>query len=185
MIRALAIIALLAHTAIADDRVSQLARALAAVHDLGSTGRDHLELELYTAARTRCHAEVAPPAPACLVAAATELCHGDPTCEAAAEVAAANARATNDWVDEATRARLVRSSADYRAALAVELHRRFAVLAAELALAGGRDAAAIDRLCRDRDRAIHVCRDDDTECVPSLPWSRCAAALVWFVGSSP
>jgi hypothetical protein len=178
--RALAILLVLAHTAAADDRVAYVTRALAAVHALGPTGRDHIEQELYTAARTRCHADIA-----CLVAAATTLCHGDAACEAAADVAAVNTRATNDWVDETMRARLVRSSADYRAALAAELHHRFAALAAELVLAGGRDAAAIDHLCRERDRAIHACRDDDATCVPSVPWSRCAAALVWFVGSSP
>ena len=102
------------------------------------------------------------------------------------------------WVDEATRFRLVRGSADYRAALAAELHRRHAALAAELVLSGtarsttpsGRpgdsatagEAAAIDGLCVRRDRAIHACPPGDTACVPSLPWSRCVAALVWFIG---
>src|ERR1051325_11313115 len=42
-------------------------------------------------------------------------------------------------VAEATRIRLVRGSADYRAALAGELHRRYAVLASELVLAGAGD----------------------------------------------
>jgi hypothetical protein len=183
MKRALLLLLWLARPSAADpaaDRVAYLSRALTAVHTLGAGGRDRLELELYTAARTRCHADIA-----CLAEAAAALCHGDPACEAAADVVAANTRAANDWVDEATRARLVRSSVDYRVALAGELHRRFAALAAELALAGGTDAAAIDRLCRERDRTLHACRDDDTTCVPSLPWSRCAAALVWFVGSTP
>ena len=167
------------------DPTPYLARALAAVHSLGPAGRDHLERDVYAAARTRCHAESSRPAPACLAAAATELCHGDATCEAAADIVATNTRAADDWVDEATRARLVRSSADYRAALSTELMHRFAALAAELALSGGSDADAIDHLCRERDRKIHACDAGDASCVPSLPWSRCVAALVWFVGSSP
>src|SRR5207248_2403751 len=117
----------------------------------------------------------------------------------------------NDWIDEATRAQLVRSSTDYRAGLAGELHKKLAALAAELALTGapeveaaaftpaagkaveaagftpaaGKAAAAIDRLCRERDRTVHACRDGDQACIPSIPWSRCTAALVWFVGASP
>lgn len=179
MKRALLIIVVLAQPAAAD-RVAYLSRALAAVHSLAPAERDRLELDIYTAARTRCHADLA-----CLADAAAAACKGDATCEAAADVIAANTRAANDWIDEATRARLVRSSADYRIALAAELRHHFAALAAELALAGGADAPAIDRLCRERDRTVHACRDDDATCVPSLPWSRCAAALVWFIGSSP
>jgi hypothetical protein len=186
------------------DRVSQLAQALDAIHALGATGRDRLERDMYAAARTRCHAEVAPPAPACLADAAAALCRGDTSCEAAADVVATNTRAADDWIDQATRARLVRGAADYRVALFAELHHRFAALAAELALTGGHDAAAgaspgsagarstpagsaesIDRLCRERDRTVHACQDGDASCVPSVPWSRCVAALVWFVGSSP
>lgn len=44
---------------------------------------------------------------------------------------------------------------------------------------------AIDVLCAERDRAIHACEPGDTACVPSLPWSRCVAALVWFIGGTP
>ncbi len=167
------------------DHAPYLARALTAVHSLGATGRDHLERATYAAARTRCHAESSRPTPACLADAVTALCHGDAACEAAGDVVATNTRAADDWIDEATRARLVRSSTDYRAALSAELHKRFAALAAELALSGGSDAELIDRLCRERDRTGHACEDGNASCVPSLPWSRCVAALVWFVGSSP
>jgi hypothetical protein len=90
----------------------------------------------------------------------------------------------------------VRGSADYHAALAAELHRRYAALAAELVLGaetsppdprsgdlgGHREAFAIDQLCARRDRAIHACEPGAAACVPSLPWSRCAAALIWFIG---
>jgi hypothetical protein len=165
--------------------VATISRALSAVRDLGAARRSQLERDIYQAARTRCHADRAQPAPPCLATAAAALCDGDASCEAAADVVATNTRAESDWIDEATRARLVSLSGDYRVAVNAELRHRFAALAAELALAGGRDAAAIDRLCRDRDRVVHVCHGDDPTCVPSLPWSRCVAALVWFVGSAP
>jgi hypothetical protein len=166
-------------------RVAYVARALAAVRELGAAGRASLDRALYDASRVRCHADAGPPSASCLVDAATAICAGDRRCEAAADIIVTNLRATNAWVDQATRFRLVRGSADYHAALAAELRRRFAALAAELALAGGGDGAAIDRLCVERDRAVHACRDGDDACVPSVPWSRCVAALVWYVGSSP
>jgi hypothetical protein len=178
----LGIVLVLDHSARAD-RIEYLSRALSAVHDLGAR-RDQLERDLYDASRTRCHADVAQPTTACIADAAAALCRGDTACEAAADVVTANLRASSDWLDEATRAKLVRSSTDYRVALFAELQHRFGALAAELALSNGHDARAIDKLCRERDRAVHACRDDDPTCVPSLPWSRCAAALVWFVGSA-
>jgi hypothetical protein len=133
---------------------------------------------------------------------AHRVCKGEYHCELAADVAVANQRAANDWVDQNTRAGLVRGSTDYRVALAAELHKRFAALAAELVVIDDRtlappeleantgtaenrlQAAAIDRLCATRDRTVHACRAGDTTCVPSLPWSRCVAALVWYVGGA-
>lgn len=163
--------------------------ALTAVRALGSAGRDALDRDLYAAARAKCRADAAPPAADCLIDAARAICKGDgdAACAAAADVIATNLRAVDDFVDETTRARLVRGSTDYHAALATELHRRYAALAAELVLAGGTgdEAAAIDHLCRERDRKIHACAPGDAACVPSLPWSRCVAALVWFVGGAP
>ena len=158
-----------------------VARELAAVRDLGPVRRSELERDVYEAARVRCRTDTST---RCFADAADSVCRGDATCAAAADVVAANTRAANDWVDEATRAQLVRGSADYRSALAAELHKRYGALASELALAGGRaDAPAIDDFCRTRDRAVHACTGDDATCVPSLPWSRCVAALVWYTGS--
>jgi len=151
-------------------RIAHLTEALAAVRALGPAGRAQLDRAIYAMARAQCHADTATPA------------------------------AT--WVDEATRFRLVRGSTDYHAALAAELHRRYAALAAELVVGaepgpldprsadrggapgGAGDAAAIDQLCAHRDRAIHACQPGDIACVPSLPWSRCVAALIWFVGGA-
>jgi hypothetical protein len=167
-----------------------VARALAAVRSLGTAGCAQLDREIYTAARTRCHADTATPTASCLIDAARAACAPAPDrarCEAAADIIATNLRDAATMVDDATRIRLVRSSTDYHAALAGELHRRYAVLAAELVLGGasGDEAHAIDELCLGRDRTLHACEPGDKACVPSLPWSRCVAALVWFVGGGP
>ena len=161
----------------------------AAVRELGPAGCAELDREIYTAARARCRADAGTPAASCLIDAARATCASAPDrarCEAAADVIVTNLRGATALVDDATRIRLVRGSTDYHAALAAELHRRYAVLAAELVLGGaGGDARAIDELCLRRDRALHACEPGDTACVPSLPWSRCVAALVWFVGGGP
>jgi hypothetical protein len=171
----------------APDRVAYVGRTLAAVRALGAAGRDKLDRELYAAARTKCHADSATPTAPCLVEAARAVCAGDATCEAAADVITANLRSIDDFVDEQARVRLLRGATDYHAALLLELRKRYGTLAAELVLAGGaaNEPAAIDRMCSERDRAIHACAAGDAACVPSLPWSRCVAAVVWFVGGAP
>ena len=218
------------------DRAADVARALAAIRKLGPDRRDALDRTVYEASRTRCHADTASPAATCLIDAARAACAGDRDCLAASDVVVTNLRSTTFFLDDVTRARLVRSSSDYHAALAGELRRRYAALAAELALAGRTPAAggrverssrdgdtsnrdgdtsnrdgdtsnrdgdtsnrdggtsnrdgdasgaAIDSFCRHRDRVVHACAVDDPACVPSLPWSRCVAAIVWFVGGTP
>jgi len=176
-------------------RTEHIARALAAVRSLGAAGSAELDRAVYEAARARCRADVATPAASCLVTAARAVCAGAAdraACEAAADVIVANLRGQTALIDDATRFRLVRGSADYHAALAAELHRRYAALAAELVLTGlagaeqpGGEARAIDELCARRDRTLHACLPGDAACVPSLPWSRCAAALIWFIGGAP
>ena len=185
--RALVVIATvlgLATTATADpERLAYVTHVLDATQALGPAGRATLERDLYTAARTDCR--TTPPAVDCLTGVAHRACKNDERCELAADVVVTNLRAANDWVDQGTRAGLVRASTDYRAALAAELHKRFAALAAELVVVDApAPAAAIDQLCVTRDRTVHACRAGDPTCVPSLPWSRCVAALVWYVGGA-
>jgi hypothetical protein len=167
-------------TASADDaRTSYIAGALGSVRALGAN-RAQLETDLYQACRQ---------AGACTDAIVDERCHHDVACMAAADIILTNLRAANSWVDQNTRAQLVRSSTDYHAALLVELRKRYAALAAELVVEDSAGTAqlagAIDRLCATRDREVHACNPGDAACVPSIPWTRCVAALVWFVGDNP
>lgn len=159
-------------------RLAYLADALAAVRALGPSGRRALEDELHQGARRRCRADQGEPTAACLVGLARARCAAEPparqpACHLAADVALANRLAEPEMVDEATRARFVGQGADYREAMRAELLRRRTTLAAEFALAepgpDGELPARIDRFCARRDRP--------------LAWQRCAAALVWTVGS--
>ena len=189
--KAILIVAAIATAAAAAPRSAQVARALAAVRALGPDGRAALDRAVYQETRTRCHTDAGPATTRCSIDAARAACDGAAdraACTAAADVIATDLRGANELVDDATRARLVRGSNDYHAALAAELMQRYALLAAELAVsdAGGTDdAAAIDTFCASRDDQPHACEPGDAGCIPALAWSRCAAALVWYVGSAP
>lgn len=166
-------------------RVAHLERALAGLRALGDE-RTALEHELHEATRTKCGATA--PTTSCAREQALAVCASKPSrddCLAAADVIVTNQHAANALVDELTRVKLVRTSTDYHAALAAELHALFALLAAEFALAvPGRDAdlpARIDRFCSERDRAVHRCAPGARACVPSLAWQRCAAGLTWYI----
>jgi hypothetical protein len=166
------------------DRGGYVGRALAAVRALGAEGRIKLDRALYEASRQKCRADVETPKPECLIEASRAICAGDASCALVADVIATNLRGTNELLDEATRVRILRKSPDYRSGLTAELANRYAVLAAELVLAGNRkeEGAAIDQLCVQRDREVRACEAGAKACMPSLPWSRCVAALVWYVG---
>ena len=162
-----------------ESRVATLGKALAALRALGA-GRAMFEQDLHARTRERCHDA---PTVACLIEVARAECKDD-ACAAAADIVITNQHAETALVDEVTRMRLVRTATDYHAAITAELWSRYAVLAAELALAQpGSDAelpARIDRFCADRDRVAHPC-DAGTACVGSVAWQRCAAGLVWFI----
>lgn len=158
------------------ERVAYLRDALDAVRGLGGDGRRALEDALYTGARTRCRAQLGPPATRCLIELATTTCAGrDAGCRLAADVVLVAILSENDLVDEATRMRLVGQSADYRTAMRAELASIRSTLAAELVLAEpGADAdlpVRIDRFCARRER--------------DPAWQRCAAALIWHIGGQP
>jgi hypothetical protein len=154
-------------------RVAYLGEALAAVRGLGGDGRHALEDALYTGARTRCRADRTRPTMDCLLDLARATCAGDAACARAADVVLVAITSENDLVDEATRARLVATAADYRVAMRGELAVRRAALAADFVLAAPGDdaelAARIDRFCSRRER--------------DPAWQRCAAALIWYIGS--
>jgi hypothetical protein len=170
-------------------RTAHLQRALDALRALGDAGGRALDRELYAAVRARCRPTGSrPAATSCMISAARAVCDRRPDpagCAAAADIALTNQHAEPDLLDEPTRIRLVRTSADYHAAVLGELRARYALLAAELALAApAADAAAIDRFCVERVRAGTACDPGAVLCVPSLPWQRCAAGLIWFISTS-
>jgi hypothetical protein len=189
-----------------DARVAHLERALAELRALGPA-RDAFELELHEATRVRCRPTATPASTACAIEVARAACSNRPdpaACAAAADVVITNQHAEHDLVDEQTRVRLVRTSANYHASILAELRAVFALLAAEFALAHGGDAtapserfreepgerlriaalgAAIDQFCATREAPR--CASGARGCVPSLPYQRCAAGLVWYIASHP
>ena len=159
-------------------RLTYVGRALEAVRGLGAERREALADELQLGARRRCRSGLVTPPVACLLDLAETACAAEPPerrrdCHLVADVILANQVSEDELVDEATRTRLVQQGGDYRAALRAELRLRQAALAAELALAEpgpeGNLPERIDRFCASHDRP--------------LAWQRCAAAIVWYIGS--
>jgi hypothetical protein len=182
-------------------RAAHLARALTALAALGPTGVVALEAELHAGVRARCRPTAGrPPSTPCLIDVARARCErpqAPAACAAAADALLTLQRAELDLLDERTRARLVVTSTDYHAAVLAELRARFALLAAELAIAApevgdaiadrhaiAATAAAIDRFCAARDRVARTCPSGAALCVPSVAWQRCAAGLLWYLGTA-
>jgi hypothetical protein len=170
------------------ERAAHLDRALSMFLSLGPDGTRAFENEVYEAMRTRCKPSgLQAPLTACLATVGEAVCAGkDAWCGPAADVILTNLHAENAFVPESTRMRLVATGADYHPAMLAEMRRRQAILAAELVLAmpGTKaDGARIDAFCANRDREVVACEPGAKLCVPSIPWQRCAAALVWYVST--
>jgi hypothetical protein len=170
------------------ERAAHLDRALAMFLSLGPEGTRAFENEVYEAVRTRCKPSgLQSPASACLATVGESVCAGkDASCGPASDVILTNLHAENAFVPETTRMRLVAAGADYHPAMLAEMRKRQAVLAAELALAspGAKaDGARIDAFCTGRDREVVACEPGAKLCVPSIPWQRCVAGLVWYVST--
>ncbi len=153
-------------------------------------GIDHATLAntrkyLQIVERNKCQAPEMTLRVGCLLEAAAQNCKqlaGDvrERCRRASDVIATNLLAERVFVPNDVRYQIMSKQRDARAAIARELHRRYAGLVAELAMSeffpGPRaDTAAlatgIDGFCTD----VAGTRD--------LSWQYCAAAVVWFVAS--
>jgi|GEM_PF-5102478 len=199
-----------------DRRVAHLAAAIEGMTAMGDDGRRALEIAIYDAVRATCRPGNRAAPTACLIAAARDVCSekragatnargtnaggtnaggtsASDRCLAVADVIITNQHAEKSLLDEATRMRLVRESADYHLAVIAALEARWAVLAAEVALVApeGTLAARIDRLCSRRDRVVRPCSAAEANglaansggaptCVGTIAYQRCAAGLVWF-----
>ena len=153
-------------------------------------GIDHATLAntrkyLQIVERNKCQAPEMTLRVGCLLEAAAQNCKqlaGDvrERCRRASDVIATNLLAERVFVPNDVRYQIMSKQRDARAAIARELHRRYAGLVAELAMSeyfpGPRaDTAAlatgIDAFCTD----VAGTRD--------LSWQYCVAAVVWFVAS--
>ncbi len=196
-----------------EKRVAHLGAAIDGMAAMGDGGRRAFESAIYDAVRATCRPGNRAAPIACLIAAARDVCAGksvtNPSagsagagaavtsagdrCLAVADVVVTNQHAEKSMLDEATRMRLVRESADYHLAVIAAMEARWAVLAAELSLVAptGSLAERIDQVCRERDREVRPCSAAEGNgmaansggmptCVGTIAYQRCAAGLVWF-----
>jgi hypothetical protein len=191
--RALAIIALTCQVARGDTpamsgtdaRVAYIAVLLDAIEATDQTALANTSNYIYVVERNKCQAPDEALHVGCLLEAAGRNCVQSTSalrdqCRRASDVIVTNRLSEKAFVPEAVRYQIMDSHRDYRTAFARELHRRYAILVAELAMsqafAGSAAnnaalAAGIERYCRE----IAGSR--------GLAWQSCVAAIVWFIGT--
>ena len=200
MIRAAAVIAVLCATAAAQPgspgadhaaapatppRVAYLAGLLAAVRATPQAALTNTSNYVYAVERNKCQAPSESLHVGCLLEAATRNCQqGDAAareqCRRVSDVIVTNRLSEKTFLPDDVRYQIIGSRRDYRTQLARELHRRYAILVAELAMSpqfpgSAADdtalAAGIEGYCR----AVAGSRE--------LSWQYCAAAVVWFIAT--
>ena len=193
MIRAAGVIAAVCATAAAqpapvpagNPRVGYLAGLLAAVRATPQAALTNTSNYVYAIERNKCQAPDEALHVGCLLEAATRNCLQASSslrdqCRRASDVIVTNQLSEKAFVPEAVRYQIMDSHRDYRTAFARELHRRYAILVAELAMSpqfpgSAADdvalAAGIEGYCRQ----VAGSRE--------LSWQYCAAAVVWFIAT--
>jgi hypothetical protein len=171
--------------ATAEPRATSIAERIDAIRGTDRASLANTRKYIQTVERNSCQAPAMTLRVSCLVEAATQNCkpmQGDARerCQRVSDVIATNLLSERVFVPNDVRFELLGKQRDARAAIARELHRRYAALVAELAMSrffpGPRAssaelAAGIDGFCTE----VAGTRD--------LSWQYCVAAIVWFVAT--
>lgn len=184
---ALVVLALcgVAHAEPRPARAAYIAELIEALRGMDRASLANTRKYIQVVERNKCQAPEMTLRVGCLLEAAGQNCKplaGDARerCRRASDVIATNLLAERVFVPDDVRYQIMTRQRDARAAIARELHRRYAALVAELAMSeffpGPRAdtaalAAGIDGFCSD----VAGTRD--------LSWQYCVAAIVWFVAS--
>jgi hypothetical protein len=182
---ALVVLALcgVAHAEPRPARAAYIAELIEALRGMDRASLANTRKYIQVVERNKCQAAEMTLRVGCLLEAAGQNCKPLPAdarerCRRASDVIATNLLAERVFVPDDVRYQIMTRQRDARAAIARELHRRYAGLVAELALSeffpGPRAdtaalAAGIDGFCTD----VAGTRD--------LSWQYCVAAIVWFV----
>ncbi len=165
------------------DRAGYIGTLLRAVEAMPQQQRTDLTRELRIGARGKCRAGFSTPDVRCVLEVARATCAAKqasarPACRLVADVAVANFLAEKQWIDKKTRVSIMNDSDDFQAGMRRELRARYAGLVAGLTMMRGFDrgaglAASIDKYCVARAKRR------------VLTWSRCVAAIVWYIAAAP
>ncbi len=133
-----------------------------------------LREEIRSQTRIRCQGKNKTLVVRCAVEVGRQQCEGKGSaCLALADVILTNGFGEDSFVTDAERYAILNRAENFRAELDKFLVGRYAELATELALENAHDQGAtmIDKFC------LKVAKRN------RLPWQRCVAALVWFIGT--
>lgn len=159
-------------------RIAYLGAQLEAIRATGAADLATLADEIYQGGRSKCQTASTRLRIACLIELGREVCALRPgtRCMLIADVIVTNLLGENQFVDREARFEIMSAADDFRPALVHELRARYAALVTEMVvsreLAAAPDLnAGIDRFCI----AYGHARE--------LPWQRCVAAIIWYVGT--
>lgn len=167
-------------------RVDYIAGALDALASVSDEFLADTYHYLYVVERNQCQAPTHSLAVGCLLEAARRSCRQrDPAlrepCHRVSDVIITNRLSEKQFLPRRERYAIMRTHTHYRRALVVELRRRYAALVTEMTMTQVGVGAADDR--RALAEAIEsYCQDNAS--ARDLSWQHCAAAVVWFVGTS-
>jgi hypothetical protein len=174
-----------AHADPAADRSAYLAGLIDAVRATDAATLANTRKYIQVIERNKCQAPEMTLRVGCLLEAAAQNCKqlkadARERCTRASDVIVTNQLGERVFVPNDVRFQIMSKQKDTRTAIARELHRRYALLVAELAMSDGFPgpradgkalAAGIDKFCTD----VASTRD--------LSWQYCAGAIVWFVAT--
>lgn len=162
-------------------RIAYLGAQLEAIRTSSAADLTALEDEIYQGGRSKCQTASTRLRITCLIELGRETCAlrpeaGRARCRLLADVIVTNLLGENQFVDREARFEIMSAADDFRPALIRELRARYAVLVTEMVVSRELGAApdlntGIDRFCI----AYGHARE--------LPWQRCVAAIIWYVGT--
>jgi len=166
-------------------RIAYLAGLLEAVESTPQAQLINTGNYVYAIERNKCQAPNESLHVGCLLEAATRNCTQSDAaareqCRRVSDVIVTNRLSEKTFLPEDVRYEIMGSHRDYRTQLARELHRRYALLVAELSMSPYFPGSAADRTSLAAGIEGY-CRE--VSGTRELAWQYCAAAVIWFIGT--
>jgi hypothetical protein len=169
----------------APQRIDTIGRALKAVKTTGRVARDDLTEFIHVAARSTCRSNAASLKANCMVKAVQTNCEqrgGDvESCHVVSDVLIVNRLSEREFITSRRRYVLMKEAKDVRAAILGELMSQYARLVTEFRLSAHYEKGDDDPAVLEKGIDSYCLEVADER---GLSWQHCAAAIIWFIGTT-